>query len=173
MLFRLLILVIQSKKTDCNTKINQIEKKITDHDHNKYITTKEFNKLTSENCDARLARANLESKNDTADFVKKKPTDFDHKLKNLNKKVTSNKTKHLQAEKKIFKPFHTQLEPTLSNLANGRVILKLNNTVLVENSFSSLCSNFILNLYIVYELNNQPRNPTNNFTLENYLFGTV
>ena len=94
MLFRLLILVIWSKKTDCNTKTNQIEKKITDHDHNKYITTKEFNKLTSENCDARLARANLESKNDTADFVKK-TTDFDHKLQNLKKKVTSNKTKHV------------------------------------------------------------------------------
>ena len=26
-------------KTDYNTKINEIEKKITDHDHDKYITT--------------------------------------------------------------------------------------------------------------------------------------
>ena len=33
------------KKTDYNTKINKIEKKITDHDHAKYITTQEFNKL--------------------------------------------------------------------------------------------------------------------------------
>ena len=77
-----------------NTKINKIEKKITDHNHDKYdkyITTEEFNKLTSKNLDARLAQANLTRKNDIADFVKK--TDFDDKLKNLNKKVTSNKTK--------------------------------------------------------------------------------
>ena len=38
------------KKTDCNTKINEIEKKIaTDHDHDTYITAQEFNKLTGEN----------------------------------------------------------------------------------------------------------------------------
>ena len=50
-------------KTDCNTKINETEIKITaDHDHDKYITTQEFNKLTSENFIARLAQANLESK---------------------------------------------------------------------------------------------------------------
>ena len=34
-------------------------------------------------------------------------------------------------------------------------------------------SDFILNLYIVYELNTWPRNPTNNFTLKNCLFGIV
>ena len=38
------------KKTDYNTKISEIENKIdTDPDHDKYITTQEFNKLTSEN----------------------------------------------------------------------------------------------------------------------------
>ena len=31
------------KKTDYNTKISDIEKKITDHNHDKYITTPEFN----------------------------------------------------------------------------------------------------------------------------------
>ena len=36
------------KKTDYNTKNNEIEKKITDHSHNKCITTPEFNKLTAE-----------------------------------------------------------------------------------------------------------------------------
>ena len=35
--------------TDYNTKVNEIEKKITDHNHDKYITTLEFNKLTTEN----------------------------------------------------------------------------------------------------------------------------
>ena len=49
MLFRLLILVIQLKKTDYHKKINKFEKKITDHDHNKYTTNQEFNKLMSEN----------------------------------------------------------------------------------------------------------------------------
>ena len=34
------------KRTDYNTNINEIENKITTaHDHDKYITTKEFNKL--------------------------------------------------------------------------------------------------------------------------------
>ena len=31
------------KKTDYDTKITEIEKKLTDHNHNKYITTLEFN----------------------------------------------------------------------------------------------------------------------------------
>ena len=42
----LLVPVIQFKKLDCNTNINEMEKKIIDHDHEKYITTPEFNKLT-------------------------------------------------------------------------------------------------------------------------------
>ena len=66
-------------------KINEIEKKIADHDHDKYITTPEFNKLTAENFAARLAQVNLASKSDVANFVKK--TDSDDKLKNLNKKL--------------------------------------------------------------------------------------
>ena len=40
--------------------------KITDHDHAKYITTHEFNKLTSDNF-----ATNLASKIDIANFVKK------------------------------------------------------------------------------------------------------
>ena len=35
------------KKADYKTKINEIEKKITDDNHDKYITTQEFNKLKS------------------------------------------------------------------------------------------------------------------------------
>ena len=34
-------------KTGYNIKINEIEKKITDHNHDKYITTPEFNKTTA------------------------------------------------------------------------------------------------------------------------------
>ena len=33
------------KKTDYNTKITEIENKLTDHNHEKYITTPEFNTL--------------------------------------------------------------------------------------------------------------------------------
>ena len=36
-------------------KIKITENKITtDHDHDKYVTTQEFNRLTSENCTERL-----------------------------------------------------------------------------------------------------------------------
>ena len=46
-----------------------------------------------------MSQANLATKADIDDFVEK--TYFDDKLKNLNKKVTSNKTKYLEAEKKL------------------------------------------------------------------------
>ena len=48
------------KKTDCDTKISELEKKITDHKHSKYITTPEFNKITAEY----FAQANLITKTD-------------------------------------------------------------------------------------------------------------
>ena len=83
------------KKTDYNAKINDIEKKITDHNHDKYITTPEFNKLTSENFAARLKQANLASKSDIANFVNK--TDFDNQVKN----VTSNKNELNKLSKKV------------------------------------------------------------------------
>ena len=35
------------KKTDYNAKITEIEKKLADHDHDKYITTPEFNTLAA------------------------------------------------------------------------------------------------------------------------------
>ena len=78
-------------------ELNKKKKKITDHDHsNKDIITQEFNELTAQNFAARLAQTNLASKNDIVALVTK--TDFDDKLKHLNKKVTSNKTKHLLVE---------------------------------------------------------------------------
>ena len=78
------------KKTDYNTKINKIEKKIIDHNHDKYSTTPDFNELTAEKLAARLAQGNLAVKrSDIANFVNK--TDFDEKLKNLNKKVYQTK----------------------------------------------------------------------------------
>ena len=57
------------KKTDYNTNVNEIEKKISDDNHDKYITTPEFNKVIAENSAARLAQENLVTK---TDFDKKK-----------------------------------------------------------------------------------------------------
>ena len=82
-----------------NTALTPVDDNIPDH--TKYITTPEFNKLTVENFTARLKQANLASKGDITDFAKK--TDFDDKLKNLNKKVTSNKSKHLLVENELKK----------------------------------------------------------------------
>ena len=41
------------KKADYDTKISDIEKKITDHDHDKYITTPKFNTLAARVFNAR------------------------------------------------------------------------------------------------------------------------
>ena len=61
-----------------------MKKKITDYDHEKYISTPEFNTLASDVFNARLAQANLITKRE-----------FDAKLSSLNRKITSNKSKHL------------------------------------------------------------------------------
>ena len=66
-------------KSDLEKKVSdaekEIEKKINAHDHDKYIVTSEFNKLTTKSFAARLAQANLVTK-----------TYFDAKLTSLNKK---------------------------------------------------------------------------------------
>ena len=58
--------------------------------HAKYIASQEFDKLTAENFAARLKQANLVSK-----------TNFDNKLISFNSKITSNKTKCLEVQKKL------------------------------------------------------------------------
>ena len=45
-----------------NTKINEVEKKITDDNHDKYINTLEFTEFTKENSDLRLKRENQTNK---------------------------------------------------------------------------------------------------------------
>ena len=79
-------------KTEYNTKISEIEGKINNHNHDKCITTPEFNNLAAGLFDARLARANLVTK-----------TDFDIKLKTISDRVTLNKTKHLLVENELQK----------------------------------------------------------------------
>ena len=69
---KLLILVIPLKKLTATQKINANEKKkLLGCDHDKYITTQEFNKWKADNFVARLAKAKLASKDDIANFFKK------------------------------------------------------------------------------------------------------
>ena len=80
------------KKTDYNTKVAEIENKLINHNHDKYIDTQEFNKLAVDVFNARLVQAKSITK-----------TEFDSKLSNLNRKITSNKTKHLLVENELNK----------------------------------------------------------------------
>ena len=66
-----LMLVALLKKTDHDTKVKETGNKFNNHNHDKYIATQEFNKLAA---------------------------DFDDKLSNLNRKITSNKTRHVLVE---------------------------------------------------------------------------
>ena len=67
------------KKSDYNTRINEIKNKISDPTHDKYITAPKFNTLTAKDFATRLTQATLDSKDDISNFVKK--TDLDNKLK--------------------------------------------------------------------------------------------
>ena len=67
------MLVIWLKKTDYNTKITEIENKLNNHNHDKYIDTSDFNKLAADVFNATIAPANLTTK-----------TDFDANLSSLN-----------------------------------------------------------------------------------------
>ena len=75
-------------KTNCDTKISEL----TDHNHDKYITTAEFNTLAASLFNARLAQTNLITK-----------TYFDAKLPNPNRNINSNKAKHLLVENELKK----------------------------------------------------------------------
>ena len=56
--------------------MTEIENKINNHNHDKYITTPEFDTLAADIFNVRLAQANLITK-----------TDFDAKLSRYNKKL--------------------------------------------------------------------------------------
>ena len=78
-------------KNILNTKISEIENNIPDN--SKYMTTQEYKILATENFAARLIQA--ESVN--------RP-DFGNKLTRFLRRITSNKTKHLEIQKKINSP---------------------------------------------------------------------
>ena len=76
-------------------KITEIEKTLTDYNHDKYITSTEFNALAADVFNAILAQTNLITKTDFAKFW------------SLNRKITANKSKKLLSENELkkLKPF--------------------------------------------------------------------
>ena len=85
-----------AKKTNYNTKITEIEIKLNNHDHDKWITTPEFNTLAADVFNAILARANVVAK-----------TNFDNTVSRLDSKIAANKTKNesIENESKSLKTF--------------------------------------------------------------------
>ena len=81
------------KKTGYNTKISEIENKVNDHNHDKYITTPEFNTMAADVFKPRLAAQ--------TDLIRK--PDFDSKLKRITDSVAENKTKYLLVENELKK----------------------------------------------------------------------
>ena len=79
-------------KTDYNTKISKIEKNVSVHNHDRYITTQEFNNSAAGVFTARSAEANIVIK-----------TNFDAKLQDISKRIASNKSKHLLVENELKK----------------------------------------------------------------------
>ena len=71
-------------------KIREIEKKLTDHNHDKYITTPVFNNLAAAVFDIRLKRASLVAK-----------TNFDNKVSNLDSKIATNETENESSENEL------------------------------------------------------------------------
>ena len=71
-------------------KVTEIENKLNNHNHDKYITTTEFNTLAVDVFNARLSQANLVTK-----------TIFDNTVSSLNSKIAENKTKNESTENEL------------------------------------------------------------------------
>ena len=85
------MLVISLEKQIITLKL-QIENKLNNHNHDKYIDTSDFNKLAGDVFNAKIAQANLVTK-----------TDFNAKLSGLNRKITKNKIDHLLVQNELNK----------------------------------------------------------------------
>ena len=70
----------------------KLQNKFNDHNHDKYITTPEFNALAADVFNARLAQANLVAK-----------TDFGNTISSLGRKIAKNKTKTKSIENEFKK----------------------------------------------------------------------
>ena len=158
------------KKTDYNTRITEIENKLTDHNHDKYITTPKFNTLAASVFNARWTQANLITK-----------TDFDAKLSGLNKKVTANKAKHLLVENELKKlktitSSNYSVTPSLDYYGTKTRVEFYGGCLKQDKvTFNHVK---VVNIYIVYEavgIVNLGKHSSNvkHPTLENTLFGAV
>ena len=161
------------KKTDYNTKISEIEKKVADHNREKYITTPELNKFRAEIFPARLAQASLITK-----------ADFDTKLISLNEKINSNKTRHGNGEyiyfwksKGLFDErinsittSNYSITPSLDYLG-AKIRVKFNGSCLKQDKITYNHGK-IVNIHIVYEIYKNYNN-SSYLTLENCLYGAV
>ena len=78
------------KKTGYDTKITEIKKMITDHDHDKYITTSELSTLATNVVNTKIEQANVVTK-----------TNFDNEVSSLDSKIAANKTKNEPIENKL------------------------------------------------------------------------
>ena len=182
------------KKTNYGNKITQIENKLNNHNHDKYITTPEFNTLAADVFNARLAQANLVTK-----------TDFDAKLSSLNlsyfigkihfeedgiqnylvfqsihryfkitnkKYISSWKSKGLSDE--TITPYATS-DNSLTRLIDHygiKVRLKFNGSCLKQPNKLTYDYGHRVNVYIVHELGASSCNDSDP-TLKRYLFGSV
>ena len=81
-----------TNKSEIENKISGTSGLVKKTDYNAKITEIEFNTLAADVFNARPAQANLITK-----------TDFDTKLSILNRKITSNKSKHLLVENELKK----------------------------------------------------------------------
>ena len=106
------------------------------HNHDKYITTPEFDKFTAEVFDARLARTNLMTK-----------TEFDTKLISTNKKINWNKTKHVLVKNEFKK-----LQTSDSSYCQGKNHFEENGTQ--EYSYFSQCTNISIRLVTLIKFQN-------------------
>ena len=96
----------------------------------------------SDNFAASLTQANLASKNDIADFVKK--TDFDEKLKNCNNKIT-NKTRHVKVKTKL-----DDLEKKVKMISTKLLIADLINKNTIFNGAKYFFFRRITRLFSIY-----------------------
>ena len=149
------------KKTAYNTKIREFKTKRTDDNHDKYITTPNFNKITAEKFTATLEQANLVTKRD-----------FDDEPSSFNEKINWNKRKHLLVKNEfkklptfdssyfigkkhfeedgtqnqlVFQPMYRYFK-RVSGVASGSYIKGLS----VENITTPTKSNFKLNPQLSY-----------------------
>ena len=81
------MLLVLLKKTNYDTKITEIENKFNNHNHDKYITTPEFNALVTDVFNARISQANLVTK-----------INFLNSVSSLDSKIAENKTKNKSTE---------------------------------------------------------------------------